>query len=473
MKFVQSARWWRVLVVCLLTVVLGLASFWGDTRMGTVYAQDTAEDGTETVEETEMVNTEGDETEDAKEETEGNHTEDMEKESDGKIPEDTDNVEQEEVPEIIPPEVKITIETDAGWFKDTAMVKVRAEDILNTGNFVIKSVKAKISQNGNWTDITESMEFSVSENCSVYVMVTDQNGQTYERNRYISCFDKTKPVLNAAVNSGLLSIEAKDSESGIKAVYVNGYEFTELTNGVLNIRLQQFDTGYEHFTIQAMDRAGNVSDVYRTANPYYKNPETEKEEEKKEETKLPENAKPTNPTDAKADVTDYKVSGEKEFFTIQTASEKVFYLIVDRSGEEEVVYFLTEISERDLLNVTTDNSVTLPMNSAIVESAIPDNTPKEESDKTAENTESTESTEISTEEKDISEQELVPQEDSTSVYIVMAVVGVAAIGLGYYFKVVKKKDDYEEDEEEFEDEVYENEDETENDDDFFDSQEGM
>ena len=482
MKFVQSVRCWRILVVCLLTMVLGLASFWGDTRMGTVYAQDTAEDGTETVdddvdgkeEETESGNKEeSSENEDAKEETEGNHTEDTEKESDGKTPEDTDNVEQEEVPEIIPPEVKITIETDAGWFKDTAMVKVRAEDILNTGNFVIKSVKAKISQNGNWTDITESMEFSVSENCSVYIMVTDQNGQTYERNRYISCFDKTKPVLNAAVNSGLLSIEAKDSESGIKAVYVNGYEFTELTNGVLNIRLQQFDTGYEHFTIQAMDRAGNVSDVYRTANPYYKNPETEKEEEKKEETKLPENAKPTNPTDAKADVTDYKVSGEKEFFTIQTASEKVFYLIVDRSGEEEVVYFLTEISERDLLNVTTDNSVTLPMNSAIVESAIPDNTPKEESDKTAENAESTESTEISTEEKDISEQKPVPQEDSTSVYIVMAVVGVVAVGLGYYFKVVKKKDDYEEDEEEFEDEVYENEDETENDDDFFDSQEGM
>ena len=470
MKFVQSARWWRVLVVCLLTMVLGLVSFWGDTRMGTVYAQDTAEDGTETVEETEMVNTEGDETEDAKEETEGNHTE---KEGDGKTPEDTDNVEREEAPEIIPPEVKITIETDTGWFKDTAMVRVRTEDILNTGNFVIKSVKAKISQNGNWTDITESMEFSVSENCSVYIMVTDQNGQTYERNRYISCFDKTKPVLNAAVNSGLLSIEAKDSESGIKAVYVNGYEFTELTNGVLNIRLQQFDTGYEYFTIQAMDRAGNVSDVYRTANPYYKNPETEKEEEKKEETKLPENAKPTNPTDAKADVTDYKVSGEKEFFTIQTASEKVFYLIVDRSGEEEVVYFLTEISERDLLNVTTDNSVTLPMNSAIVESAIPDNTPKEESDKTAEDTESTETTEISTEEKDISEQKPASQEDSTSVYIVMAVVGVAAVGLGYYFKVVKKKDDYEEDEEEFEDEVYENEDETENDDDFFDSQEGM
>ena len=485
MKFIQPARCWRVIIVCLLTAVLGMASFWGDARTtGTVYAQDIVEDTTEIVEdntdgtedETESENKEeSSENEDAKEETENNDTEDTEKEGDGKNPEDTDNVEQEEIPEIVSPEVKITIETDAGWFKDTAMVRVRVEDILDTGNFAIKSVKAKISQNGNWMDITESMEFSVSENCSVYVMVADQKGQTYERNRYISCFDKTKPVLNAAVNSGLLSVEAKDSESGVQAVYVNGYEFTELTNGVLNIRLQQFDTGYEYFTIQAMDKAGNVSDVYRTVNPYYEDLVVEKEEENKdkEETKLPENATPTNPTDAKADVTDYKVSGEKEFFTIQTASEKVFYLIVDRSGEEEVVYFLTEISERDLLNVTTDNSTTLPMNSAIVESAIPDNTTKEESDKTAENTEDMESTETETKENDISEQKPVSQEDSASVYIVMALVAAIAVAIGYYVKVVKKKDDYEEDDEEsFEDEVYENEDETENDD-FFDSQEGM
>ena len=486
MKLIQSARAIRVGIVCLLIMVLGMASFLGDARTGTVYAQDTAEDTTETIEDsadgtedaTESPNKEeSSENEDGKEETENNNPEDTEKEGDSTNPEDSDNVEQEEIPEIVPPEVKITIETDAGWFKDTVMVRVRAEDILNTGNFAIKSVKAKISQNGNWTDITESMEFSVSENCSVYVMVTDQNGQTYERNRYISCFDKTKPVLNAAVNSGLLSIEAKDSESGVQAVYVNGYEFTELTNGVLNIRLQQFDTGYEYFTIQAMDKAGNVSDVYRTVNPYYEDPAVEKEEENKdkEETKLPENATPTNPTDAKADVTDYKVSGEKEFFTIQTASEKVFYLIVDRSGEEKVVYFLTEISERDLLNVTTDNSTTLPMNSAIVESAIPDNTAKEESDETTGNTESTETTETATEENTEAESEPAEtQGDSTSVYIVMAVVAAIAVIIGYYVKVVKKKDDYEEDDEEsFEDEVYENEDETENDDDFFDSQEGM
>ena len=36
----------------------------------------------------------------------------------------------------------------------------------------------------------------------------------------------------------LLSIQAHDTDSGIKAIYVNGYEFTDHTNGALNIRLQ-------------------------------------------------------------------------------------------------------------------------------------------------------------------------------------------------------------------------------------------
>ena len=51
--------------------------------------------------------------------------------------------------------------------------------------------------------------------------------------------------------------------------------------------------------------------------------------------------------------------------------DKVFYLIIDRDGEEEMVYFLTEITENDLLNATSDNSETLPKNSAALESAIP------------------------------------------------------------------------------------------------------
>ena len=180
----------------------------------------------------------------------------------------------------INPSVKITINTPSGWHNDTTKVTVKVEDTIVSGNFTIQTVKAKVGQNGSWTDITEDMYIEISENSTIYVQVTDQKGKTYEKNRYIKCFDFTKPTLNAAVSDGLLSIQAHDTDSGIKAIYVNGYEFTEHTNGALNIRLQQFDAGYQYFTISAMDNAGNTSEIYKTANPYYTDPENKDSSEK-------------------------------------------------------------------------------------------------------------------------------------------------------------------------------------------------
>jgi hypothetical protein len=127
--------------------------------------------------------------------------------------------------EYVNPNVKITISTPSGWHNDTTKVHISIEDVAHSGNFTIKTVQAKVAQNGSWTDITEDMYVEISENTTVYVLVTDQRGKTYEKNRYIKCFDFTKPTLNAAVSDGLLSVQAHDTDSGIKAVYVNGYEF--------------------------------------------------------------------------------------------------------------------------------------------------------------------------------------------------------------------------------------------------------
>ena len=410
------------------------------------------------------------------------------------------------------PNVKITISTPSGWHNDTTKVHISVEDVAHSGNFSIKTVQAKVAQNGSWTDITEDMYVEISENTTVYVLVTDQRGKTYEKNRYIKCFDFTKPTLNAAVSDGLLSIQAHDTDSGIKAVYVNGYEFTELTNGVLNIRLQQFDAGYQYFTISAMDNAGNMSEVYKTANPYYTDPEKTDGNEKNPAEQLPVNAQATKPSSATAQVTEHtktdsdgntvsentlaqqkkqamaeaaesekkEESGEKEksetgkeFYTIQTASEKVFYLIIDRDGEEEVVYFLTEVTENDLLNVTADNSDTLPQNSAALESAIPvtegalpnNNGEQETEEEPAE--EAAEDGEENTEEPEPEPEKT--KENPAATYIILGIVAVAAIGGGYYFKVVKKKkeeflDEDDEDEEEEYDDDEENED---SEDDFF------
>ena len=414
------------------------------------------------------------------------------------------------------PNVRITINQPQGWYNDSATVTFGVKDIASTGNFEIAMVQAKVGQNGSWCEVTEDMELEVSENCTVYVLVTDQKGNTYEKNRSIRCFDTTRPTLNAAVSDGLLSIQVHDTDSGAKAVYINGYEFTNLTNGTLNIRLQQFDAGYQYFTISALDNAGNMSEVYKTANPYYKDPADESDENPAEQ--LPESAEATKPGNATAIVTEHtktdsngnttsqmsaaeqkkqamveadKAEKEelgqeeeeaeqgKEFYTIQTATDKVFYLIIDRDGEQEMVYFLTEITENDLLNVTSDNSETLPKNSAALESAIPvtdgalpnNNTePLEE----PEQTEEVEGTEENTEETEQEPEEKAEPNPMIS-YVLIGGLAVAFIGGAYYFKVVrKKKEDFIEDEdedEEDEEEVFENEDEDESDDDFFDGQE--
>ena len=414
--------------------------------------------------------------------------------------------------EYVNPNVKITISTPSGWHNDTTKVHISVEDVAHSGNFSIKTVQAKVAQNGSWTDITEDMYVEISENTTVYVLVTDQKGKTYEKNRYMKCFDFTKPTLNAAVSDGLLSIQAHDTDSGIKAVYVNGYEFTELTNGVLNIRLQQFDAGYQYFTISAMDNAGNMSEVYKTANPYYTDPEKEDGNEKNPAEQLPVNAQATKPSSATAQVTEHtktdsdgntvsenslaeqkkqamaeaaasekkEESGEKEksetgkeFYTIQTASEKVFYLIIDRDGEEEVVYFLTEVTENDLLNVTADNSDTLPQNSAALESAIPvtegalpnNNGEQETEEEAAE--EAAEDGEENTEEPEPEPEKT--GENPAATYIILGLVAVVAIGGGYYFKVAKKKKEefLDEDDDEEEEEYEDDEENEEKEDDFF------
>ena len=421
--------------------------------------------------------------------------------------------------EYVNPNVKITISTPSGWHNDTTKVHISIEDVAHSGNFTIKTVQAKVAQNGSWTDITEDMYVEISENATVYVLVTDQRGKTYEKNRYIKCFDFTKPTLNAAVSDGLLSVQAHDTDSGIKAVYVNGYEFTELTNGVLNIRLQQFDAGYQYFTISAMDNAGNMSEVYKTANPYYTDPEKEDSSEKNPAEQLPVSAGATKPSSATAQVTEHTKtdsdgntvselspaeqkkqamaeaaasekegeSGEKEksetgkeFYTIQTASEKVFYLIIDRDGEEEMVYFLTEVTENDLLNVTADNSETLPKNSAALESAIPvsedalpnNNVEQETEEELTE--EPAGDGEENTEEPEPEPEET--EENPMATYIILGIVAVAAIGGGYYFKVVrKKKEEFldEDDDEEDEEEEYEDDEENgDSEDDFFEDKEG-
>ena len=409
--------------------------------------------------------------------------------------------------EYVLPKVRITITEPKGWYKGgTAEVTIKAVDMVCSGNFEIAKAEVRIGQNGSYMDITDTMSFEITEDCSVYVQITDAKGKVYQKNRSIECFDREKPTLNAGINSGMLSIQASDNISGVKAVYVNGQEFKELTNGAVNIRLQQFDANYENFAIQAMDNAGNLSDVYKTTNPYYIDPEAEEDEENTVPA-LPENAQPTKVTDAKATVTEHvstkkssdeksetseegtdKEDAGKEFYTIQTDNGKVFYLIVDNTKESDNVFFLTEISENDLLNVTGTDYTVMEQNSAVVEAAIPgtDTKVEDKSNIADVNTEGQDTEGTDTEgtgdenangdtENTEGEPDVPKEANPMGTYIFIGVAAVIAIVALYFFKIYRKKgEDFEDDDEDEEEaEEYENEDEDADsaEDDFFDRSE--
>ncbi|MCM1551447.1 MAG: DUF4366 domain-containing protein [Butyrivibrio sp.] len=278
----------------------------------------------------------------------------------------------------VAPNVYLTIFTEYEWYNSQyAIAHVVISDIANTGEFEVQSVRARIGSKGNWFDITQDQQMVLSENGSVYISITDTNGNIYEKSVNITCFDYEKPYLNAAISDGTLKVQPYDSLSGIHAVYINGYAFLADTfvRGNLSVRLQQFDASFPYFAVQALDNAGNTSDVYTFVNPYYVAPDAETDENPG--AYLPINAMPSAPTEAVGEVTEhmetdaagnsiepvYTSETGKSFYTIQTENGKVFYLVINRDGNQENVYFLTEISENDLLNATNDTSQTMPQNS--------------------------------------------------------------------------------------------------------------
>ena len=129
----------------------------------------------------------------------------------------------------------------------------------------------------------------------------------------------------------------------------------------------------------------------------------------------------------------------------RSKSGKIFYLIIDNSKSQDNVYFLTEVSEKDLMNFTLSDSVTLPEVDTVY--AEPEKQAEEEKPETAE-----------TDEKDKVEDDIQMPEDKSpfGTYLLIALVAVGATAGGYYFKVYKPKHEYDD-----EDEMEEDEDESE------------
>ena len=141
-------------------------------------------------------------------------------------------------------------------------------------------------------------------------------------------------------------------------------------------------------------------------------------------------AKPFTPDGTGTVVDNATDEDGKEFFTITTPSENVFYLVIDRQRTEENVYFLNAVTEKDLLALAEADPE--PEVKEPVTQPEPDPEP-------------------------IAEPEPEPEKDAgfpVGNLLMVAVVALVGGGAAYYFKVYRPKheapelneDDYDYDE---------------------------
>ena len=167
-------------------------------------------------------------------------------------------------------------------------------------------------------------------------------------------------------------------------------------------------------------------------------------------------------------VDDVKTENEKEFFTISTPNENIFYLIVDRARESENVYFLNEVTEQDLFSLT---SAKTPKETALPEQKEPvcHCTQKcavgmvnVQCELCSVNLKKCIGITTDTEETQEAEtkKENIPTEKGTMIFSIVGIV--IAIVVGYYFKVYRPKQEYIDDDDEEAEEKIVNEDEQEN-----------
>jgi hypothetical protein len=112
----------------------------------------------------------------------------------------------------------------------------------------------------------------------------------------------------------------------------------------------------------------------------------------------------------------------KEFFTITTPDKNVFYLVIDRQREQDNVYFLNAVTEKDLLALAKKSSDTQDSKN-VLSTSKPESTPEVTSQPAT-------SSEPSSESK---------QTGNTGMLLFVLAVVLIGGGAGYYFKIYRPK----------------------------------
>ncbi len=322
-----------------------------------------------------------------------------------------------EEPQVTGSPYEISFVLPNGWTNVAkGTVTIQISDNQNVG-----TQKVEYSLGGSWTDITTDyfmshngkIDIIVTENCTLIVRASDPRGNTFEESTEIRVFDRTEPTLQAKIQGENLHVQARDNDSGVAGIQVNGLLFTTVENGVLDIRIPDTLSKYKHLAVRAFDYAGNFSSPVSMDNPFYVEhtsaPQTTPGTTYPAATDVPatvtetpvyqtgvpytQTAEPTpqiiyvqpeaTPTpvveteyitigpgmpylaDGNGHTLDvlYSAATNKQFITMQTKSGNVFYLVIDydkpidEDAEMYETYFLNLVDERDLMALMSEEEM--------------------------------------------------------------------------------------------------------------------
>lgn len=144
-----------------------------------------------------------------------------------------------------------------------------------------------------------------------------------------------------------------------------------------------------------------------------------------------------------------------QYMTVQTKNGNIFYLIVDRSGDEDNVYFLNMVDESDLMALM-DEETQEKFNEAINPS-VKEEEKKDDSTVLFSNQDTKDDTDVKDAEKEIIKE---TSSNPVGMFIVFIIIGAVVAGGYYFFKIKpeREKPDVDEDIEFYDDEDYVDED---------------
>lgn len=244
---------------------------------------------------------------------------------------------------------------------------------------------------------------TITDNCAVTVKVTGYDGKVYEKMSYINCFEHGTEFFlpNGTQDQSGSGQTPSNTPTGTTTGGNNGTATVTSSASASTDPDGQPDTTPRSPTALTPDGQGTVMDNVTEENG-------------------------------------------KEFFTITTPSENIFYLIIDKQRDSDNVYFLNTVTENDLMALAEKDSG----NSGI--SAIPDPDPvcicKEKCEVGAVNTacsvcvlsikdcQGTAPTPVESPEP--------PKESNNAgTMVIVLLAALAAGGVGWYFKIYKPKHD--------------------------------